>query len=451
MAHPADRRLRARPPRRRLRADPTPRLERAPDRLPRRDRHRRRGLRPAPDADRAWIPFGATSTLPSDRAWAEGVGLLIWMIGLWLVAARYRLQGRSARSGRPRPRPPPRRPARRRLTSARYPRSAMADLDTPLRPRRRDALLRGARRPVLCRRRRGPGPAAGLPGGRPGRRPQRRLTPLPHPVLGRPARRTTTSAATRACGCATSRSRSARPSATAGSSTCAPRSPPVGAAGRRRRASSSATSRWPPRRCATATEASLPAFTPSPLPPSRRSGPVHCPTARGERRADWRRRPRRPIDGPRAADREAARRVDETPQRGKTVHGEPANAGHRVLAPDDAEVEAYLETALKAPAPERSPGTTSLPARTRRPRDRRRPRLRQPVRPADRAARPRARRLLGAPAARHAVSPSSSGAARARSSCRAARTRSTTRTRRDPTRPSGPAGSPSSASATAPS
>jgi GMP synthase (glutamine-hydrolysing) len=41
--------------------------------------------------------------------------------------------------------------------------------------------------------------------------------------------------------------------------------------------------------------------------------------------------------------------------RGKTVHGEAANAGHRVLAPDDAEVEAYLETALKAPAPDRSP------------------------------------------------------------------------------------------------
>jgi GMP synthase (glutamine-hydrolysing) len=36
------------------------------------------------------------------------------------------------------------------------------------------------------------------------------------------------------------------------------------------------------------------------------------------------------------------------------VHGEPANAGHRVLAPDDAEVEAYLETALHAPAPDRS-------------------------------------------------------------------------------------------------
>ncbi len=36
-------------------------------------------------------------------------------------------------------------------------------------------------------------------------------------------------------------------------------------------------------------------------------------------------------------------------ERGRTVHGEPANAGHRVLAPDDAEVEAYLEQALHAP------------------------------------------------------------------------------------------------------
>jgi GMP synthase (glutamine-hydrolysing) len=41
-------------------------------------------------------------------------------------------------------------------------------------------------------------------------------------------------------------------------------------------------------------------------------------------------------------------------RRGKTVHGEAANAGHRVLAPDDAEVEAYLETALHAPAPARA-------------------------------------------------------------------------------------------------
>jgi hypothetical protein len=34
-------------------------------------------------------PFAATSSLPSDRATVEGVGLLIWMTGLWLVAARY--------------------------------------------------------------------------------------------------------------------------------------------------------------------------------------------------------------------------------------------------------------------------------------------------------------------------------------------------------------------------
>jgi GMP synthase (glutamine-hydrolysing) len=46
--------------------------------------------------------------------------------------------------------------------------------------------------------------------------------------------------------------------------------------------------------------------------------------------------------------------------KGKTVHGEAANAGHRVLAPDDAEVEAYLETALNAPGPERA--ATDRPA-----------------------------------------------------------------------------------------
>ena len=48
-------------------------------------------------------------------------------------------------------------------------------------------------------------------------------------------------------------------------------------------------------------------------------------------------------------------RAGDQKERGKTVHGEDANAGHRVLAPDDAEVEAYLEVALDAPAPERSP------------------------------------------------------------------------------------------------
>jgi len=53
-------------------------------------------------------------------------------------------------------------------------------------------------------------------------------------------------------------------------------------------------------------------------------------------------------------------REPATRDRGKTVHGEAANAGHRVLAPDDAEVEAYLETALNAPAPVRS--ATDQPA-----------------------------------------------------------------------------------------
>jgi GMP synthase (glutamine-hydrolysing) len=52
---------------------------------------------------------------------------------------------------------------------------------------------------------------------------------------------------------------------------------------------------------------------------------------------------------------EAGRTRPDPAKRGKTVHGDAANAGHRVLAPDDAEVEAYLETALKAPGPDRSP------------------------------------------------------------------------------------------------
>jgi GMP synthase (glutamine-hydrolysing) len=49
------------------------------------------------------------------------------------------------------------------------------------------------------------------------------------------------------------------------------------------------------------------------------------------------------------------------PTRGRTVHGEAANAGHRVLAPDDAEVEAYLEQALHAPPPERAGEVPSEP------------------------------------------------------------------------------------------
>ena len=57
-------------------------------------------------------------------------------------------------------------------------------------------------------------------------------------------------------------------------------------------------------------------------------------------------------------ERAEAAHAEDRARRGKTVHGEPANAGHRVLAPDDAEVEAYLEAALHAPPPERAPGET---------------------------------------------------------------------------------------------
>lgn len=38
-------------------------------------------------------PVGATSALPEDQARAEGLGLAIWMIGLWLVAFRFAGRG----------------------------------------------------------------------------------------------------------------------------------------------------------------------------------------------------------------------------------------------------------------------------------------------------------------------------------------------------------------------
>ena len=84
----------------------------------------------------------------------------------------------------------------------------------------------------------------------------------------------------------------------------------------------------------------------------------------------------------------AGRAADEPKTRGKTVHGEAANAGHRVLAPDDAEVDAYLETALNAPTVERSAddrpiGTVATDAGHGG-----RARLREPVRAAHRASGP---------------------------------------------------------------
>jgi GMP synthase (glutamine-hydrolysing) len=57
------------------------------------------------------------------------------------------------------------------------------------------------------------------------------------------------------------------------------------------------------------------------------------------------------------SDSDASPRID----RGRTVHGEAANAGHRVLAPDDAEVEAYLEQALHAPPPQRGEDAPEAP------------------------------------------------------------------------------------------
>jgi hypothetical protein len=38
-------------------------------------------------------PFGATSSLPGEQARAEGLGLLLWMIGLWVLGARFAIRG----------------------------------------------------------------------------------------------------------------------------------------------------------------------------------------------------------------------------------------------------------------------------------------------------------------------------------------------------------------------
>jgi hypothetical protein len=38
-------------------------------------------------------PFKLTSSLPGEKASAEGLGLLLWMSGLWLIAARFAWKG----------------------------------------------------------------------------------------------------------------------------------------------------------------------------------------------------------------------------------------------------------------------------------------------------------------------------------------------------------------------
>lgn len=37
-------------------------------------------------------PFAATSSLPAPRAQADGLGLMVWLIGLWLAATRLSLR-----------------------------------------------------------------------------------------------------------------------------------------------------------------------------------------------------------------------------------------------------------------------------------------------------------------------------------------------------------------------
>ena len=314
--------------------------------------------------------------------------------------------------------------AARRLSGDRdrrliYPRSAMTDSATPLRPRRRDAVLRGARRPFLRGRRVGPAPAPDLPRARPGRRPTP-ADPLPDPVLGRPddlrpgARPPAAADAPRAV-----RDRAGRARSLAGPH--ARRRRRARPAGRRRRGARALfrDGRRGDAQPRLSTRSARPAGRLDPGDCGRpvRTGPTTGRATRRERTA------RRQLsdDGRAEPDRDAP------PDSG----ARPSTARPRTRA-----------TGSSPPTTPRS-RPTSRPRSRRRPRplarrppgrrhDRpsaghgRRPRLRQPVRPTDRAPRPRARRLLRAAAARHADMRRSSGAAPGRSSCRAARTRSTT-------------------------
>src|SRR5262245_57102982 len=126
------------------------------------------------------------------------------------------------------------------------------------------------------------------------------------------------------------RSRSGPASGMRGSVICATRSPGPTRRPPSRNASTS-TSIWPRRRCATA---------PDPAAAVRLARAAAGSEEGGQSMVVE--EPHRAED---ALDPEAAGNASGNPaaERGKTVHGEAANAGHRVLAPDDAEVEAYLE------------------------------------------------------------------------------------------------------------
>lgn len=45
-------------------------------------------------------PFALTSALPADQARADGLGLLVWLIGSWIVAARFVATGMAPPVGR---------------------------------------------------------------------------------------------------------------------------------------------------------------------------------------------------------------------------------------------------------------------------------------------------------------------------------------------------------------
>ena len=125
-------------------------------------------------------PIGATSTLPAARAWADGLGLMIWLIGLVAGGGAVRLQGHHAGTpSRPAVAPPRRgghapsdptrsskppagasRPRSRRSSCPGRPAglsSGRGHRDPqPVRARRRRAVLRGPRRALLRRRGRRP-------------------------------------------------------------------------------------------------------------------------------------------------------------------------------------------------------------------------------------------------------------------------------------------------------
>ena len=185
-------------------------------------------------------PFGATSSLPSERAWAEGIGLLDLDDRPVARGCPVRAQGRAAAAGRPSGRPPLSRLGRRRLIRG-YPRSTMTIETT--RPSttapagRRSSRRSSAGSTPASRRIRSCAPIYPEAGPRGG---EATATPVPDPVLGRPDDLRRANAATRASGCATRRSPSGRPSGTAGWSTCGPRSPRW----RRRRMSPRSSTRY---------------------------------------------------------------------------------------------------------------------------------------------------------------------------------------------------------------